>query len=603
MDEDRSDKPSKKSRLDLVSLKIKPAKIRRRLRKASRLGRQHTRRFVTRRLANLRLAKREIIGWFSVVAIVIAGTALGSSLFANANQILSATDGGTYTEGVVGSISTLNPLYATTAPENAASRLMFSSLYHYDRSGALSPDVASGVQVDKTENHYTVDLRHDVKWSDGENLTADDVLYTVKLIQNPSANVPTSLASSWRDIKIEKVNDYQLKFTLPAYAGFLGALTFPILPEHVLATTAPSDIADSEFSLNPIGSGPFDFKLLQNVDGATGEKAVYMVRNPQYYGVAPRLDRFAIHAYPSSDAIINALQLSEVTAVVDIDSKLASDNVPSNYKVENYSIDDGVFLIFNTAQPALKDVRVRKAVQLALSTAAIRDAAGSGALSLDTPIISAGVQARYHADDRDIAKSQQLLDKAGWKVRGDSRMKGKTPLTLQLKTVNNPQFARIVKVIESELQQVGIKLIVTRFDPSNHSTNFVQSVLQPRDYDLLLYELTIGSDPDQFAYWHSSQRGMDGYNFANYSNPTADAALATARDRIDPALRQAKYATFVKQWLKDVPAVGLFQQSITYAHTKKSLSIDTSAHYVSATDRYNNIANWAVKYAPVYKTP
>ncbi len=149
---------------------------------------------------------------------------------------------------------------------------------------------------------------------------------------------------------------------------------------------------------------------------------------------------------------------------------------------------------------------------------------------------------------------------------------------------------------------LGIDVHTLVIDTSDPSTNFIQ-ILQQRNYDVLLYELFIGADPDVYAYWHSSQIGSSGFNFSNYVNTTADAALASSRSRVEPDLRNAKYKTFARQWLDDAPALGLYQSVTAYISNKHVTSLDPTAKLISPTDRYANILYWSVGQETVFKTP
>ena len=130
-----------------------------------------------------------------------------------------------------------------------------------------------------------------------------------------------------------------------------------------------------------------------------------------------------------------------------------------------------------------------------------------------------------------------------------------------------------------------------------------QDILQPRNYDVLLYQLTIGGDPDVYAYWHSSQASANGFNLSNYNNAVADEALLSARSRVEPALRSAKYGTFARQWLQDVPAIGLYQATAQYVHTGAVHTIPGDTVMVSAADRYRGVLYWTVGERSVYTTP
>src|SRR5690606_14943185 len=200
-------------------------------------------------------------------------------------------------------------------------------------------------------------------------------------------------------------------------------------------------------------------------------------------------------------------------------------------------------------------------------------------------------------------KAEALLSKAGWKLVDGIRQKGKEKLTLTITTTKDEQYEKVTKGIAAQWRSLGIVIATNVIDPSMPGTNFTQNILQPRSYDVLINELSIGSDPDVYAYWHSSQIVSTGYNFSNYSNETADAALVSARSVLSPELRSAKYKTFAKLWLEDVPAIGLYQPVVVYAINQHVASVEESMPFVSAADHYPNVLDWSVRERTVYKTP
>ena len=157
--------------------------------------------------------------------------------------------------------------------------------------------------------------------------------------------------------------------------------------------------------------------------------------------------------------------------------------------------------------------------------------------------------------------------------------------------------------LAGQWRKLGIKVSTDIKDPSNPTQDFVQSTLQPRAYDALLYKLVIGVDPDVYAYWHSSQAARQGYNFANYRNGISDEALSSARGRTDPALRNEKYKAFAEQWLIDAPAIGIYQSVMQYVYRPSVQPDIRSGGVPSEADRYSNIEYWSAQQLPVYKTP
>lgn len=575
-----------------------------RVKKAEGATIRHARKFITTRLDNIRTVRRYVIGWLLLVGVMIMAVGAQFMWFRDSYQQVGAASGGTYAEAALGPIETLNPLYATSSAEISASRLMFSSLYAYDTTGHLHSDLASSIQAQPGATVYTVTLRPDVRWHDGTQLTAKDVAFTLNLIKNPETRSP--LRINWRDIGIEAKDDATVEFKLPAtYAAFPTALTFPVLPEHILKGVAPSAVRENTFSRTPVGSGPFSFRLLQSASGEAQHKVVHMVANERYYEAAPRVNRFEIHAYDTQDAIVRALRTGEVSAATDITGVDISQVDAHNYEIVSQPINSGVYALLNTTSPLLKERGIRKALQAGTDTKAIRDSIGVPVPALDTPFVAGQVRGMNDViiPPYDPARAAAILDAEGWVLKDGNRQKGEQKLSLTVMTTKNQQYEKAVDVLASQWRRLGITVQTTVVNPNDPSTNFVQDTLQPRNYDVLLYELFIGADPDVYAYWHSSQTVANGYNFANYTNKVADDALASARSRLEPDLRALKYVTFARQWIDDAPAIGLYQATSEYAYNKHIRSIDTSSKLVSSYDRYANVLDWSVNQQSVYKTP
>lgn len=604
MDKSTDDTTTKRDWKQLHKSVFDRRKMSKRLRRAETVTTRHAHRFILRRLENLRASRQHIIAWLLMVSAIIAVIGLQLGVSSGQYTVEAAIDGGTYAEGVVGKLDTLNPLYASSSAEVAASRLMFSSLYDYDNTGRLRPSVAKGLTISNEGRTYTVTLRDNVKWHDGAALTADDVVFTIETIKNPEARVRSSLAANWQSVQVRAVDARTVEFTIPAYAAFPHALTFPIVPKHILARVPVGALQESAFSRIPVGSGPFTYRLLQSADGVSTHKAVHMTANTSYFGRTPRLTRFELHAYPDNAALVSAVKAHEVTAAVDvaIDATTIS---KTGYIANAYPVDSGVYALMNTTRGFMKEQSVRAALRQAIDVNKVRKAADNDLPALDLPFITnqvAGAEA-LHAPAQDIAQADALLVKAGWKLVDGVRTKGKQQLTFTITVPKNDQYERAAHELASQLAVIGVKAPVNVVDTSAPRSNFIQDVLQARNYDMLVYELPIGADPDVYAYWHSSQLGASGYNFTNYKNGVADAALVSARDRSERQLRDAKYLIFAKQWLRDVPAIGLYQQVVTYVHNPNSVSIVDGTQLVAAPDRYSNVSHWTVDRARVYKTP
>lgn len=580
-------------------------KLFKRMKKAEKASTRHAQKFLIKRLDAIKLARRHIAQWLVLVSVLIAATGLQLTWAQASYQDIGTARGGTYAEAVVGQIDTLNPLYASTEAEVAVSRLIFSSLYSFDTAGKLSKNLAESMEIDESGKVYTIKIRSDAYWHDGEKLTAEDVAFTINLIKKPATMSP--LLINWQDVEVRSIDEVTVEFKLPAlYAAFPHALTFAVLPQHILGEIPAGAVRENTFSKYPVGSGPFSFRLLQTAGGEGGYKIVQMAAFENYFKGRAAVNRFEIHAHATKDGVTEALRRGSVNAASGVKASEMSSLGDAGYSVSRHRVNSGVYALINTSNPILKDKNVRKALQLGTDTKALRDDLPAGASRLDLPFVRGqlageGIPSAPIADQK---KATELLDKAGWKLSSDGiRQKGEDKLLLNVTTTKDDQYVKVAEGIASQWKELGVDVSVNVIDLDVPGTNFVQTVLQPRSYDVLVYELLIGADPDVYAYWHSSQVGSTGYNFSNYSNSTADAALVSARSVLDPELRNVKYKTFAELWLDDVPAIGLYQPSVIYATNRHVNSVQESMPFVSAADHYANVLDWSVRERTVYKTP
>jgi ABC-type dipeptide transport system, periplasmic component len=596
---DKND-PNKWRRLPKPSFNSKD--LSRRMKKAEGATVKHARRFVFKRLDNFREVRRHIALWVLAIGVIIGATGLQFFWYQQEYRTSAHANDGTYAEAVLGPVDTLNPIFAKSSAEESAGELLFSRLLTYDETGKLNYDLADSMKISEDQKTYTLTIRADARWSDGLYVRARDVVFTVGLLQNPATR---SNLAGWDDIKVTEVDDRTVAFTVPAvYAQFPHALRFlPILPEHSLRDIEPAQLRENTFSTTPIGSGPFTVKLLQDVDAANGRKIVHLARNDSYYRGEPKLSRIQLHVYKDADSIQHALATSEVNAASDLPVVTADSVNKERYTAENHPINSGVYALFNTQNGPLQDQKVRQALQAGTDTEAVRTSISKNLPALHLPFIGSQLSGEIPAAPAyDPVKAGALLDQAGWVLSGSIRTKDGQPLTLNIVTTKNPDFEKALDVLSSQWRSLGITITTNIVDPDDNSQNVAQNILQPRRYDVLLYQLTIGGDPDVYAYWHSSQI-TGGRNFTNYKSSAADDALSSARSRIETDLRNAKYATFARQWLTDAPAVGLYQATAQYIHTDSVHAIPAGAVLVSAADRYTTARYWTVGSHIVFKTP
>lgn len=554
---------------------------------------KHAHRFIIRRWKNLQEVRRHTSSWLLLVVLLSAAILWQTGQVAKLYSQEAPIEGTTYTEGVFGAVDNLNPIFASTPAERAASRLLFANLLRYDDKGDLVGELAQNWTVDPKENKiYTVTLRPNARWHDGAPITSKDVVYTFSVIKDADTRSP--LYSSWRNIAVEAVDERTVRFILPtAYAPFPNALAVGVLPEHVLGVLRPSELRNNSYNRTPaVASGAFTFQDLRALDNGRTHHLIRLAANPDYFLGKPKLSRFHLHAYNDRDQLVGAFRSQEVSAVSDLNTQqLRSVGRPNDAELIESPLFNGVYAFLKTTNPLLSDLRVRQALQYATDRNKVTGLMDGRVEPVTGPLLPG--QFGYKSDLRQPEVNHQqaaaLLDAAGWTLGKDGkRMKDGQPLKLQLVTISSGDYPAVAQEVMNQWSKLGISFEsqLVRAD------DFQQNVIVPRAYDVLIYEIAIGRDPDVFAYWHSSQANERGFNLSDYKSTKADDALDSARSRLDNALREAKYRAFVQQWLADVPAVGLYRPSLSYLQTKNITSFQARP-LVDPVNRYYNIRYWS----------
>ncbi len=547
---------------------------------------EHIKKNFLKRLSHVGDVRLFVIEWGLLVFALFMLALTQSFWFTESYSTNSYAYGGTYTEATLGKVNSLNPLFASTNSEKTLAKLLFLGLTASDSSGHVGNVLARSVRSDQSGKVWTVKLRSGLKWSDGADLTNADVLFTADLIKNPA--VVSNYSSNLRGVSVRETETGELAFELSSsYADFASALDFPILPKHILENVDPATLLESSFSQTPVSSGPFSYNATQTV-GTAGEAVVYLAANKNYYKGAPRISSFVVHAYPTTEEIKVALSSGVISATAELLPTDTSDVLTKSIYEKQTTINSGVYLFLNTKSGILKNKSTRKLIQTGLSVDELRTLIGDEP-ALDYPILKSQLSLEnwpeLPAHDVEAAKA------------GVAALDNKQ---LSLVTVNTGYFPTLAEDLAAQLEALGFTVSKELYEPGQE---FVVNVVANRAYDLLLYEVELGPNPDLLAYYHSSQASSTGLNLSNYNSSVADDLILSAHEAVDDAVRNAKYEAFLRRWVDDVPAIGLYQVKMSYFfdHNVKTFGEDVSL--VVPTDRFTDVRFWGVEKVAKNRTP
>lgn len=553
--------------------------------------------FLVGRYGRLMFVRRFVLLWSGLfVALLIVGV-LQLKALGQYYLVLRPVGGGIYSEGLVGNFTNANPLYATNAADTSVSRLVFSGLFKYSSNNQLVGDLATGWTLNSAQTRYTVHLRQGVKWQDGQPFTADDVLFTYRMIQSPEAQ--SSLYNNWQKIKVSVQGPSTVNFDLPnPLSSFPYSLTNGIIPEHAFKNTQPIQMRSAQFNSSPIGTGPFEWKFVE-VTGSTNaqrQQRISLAAFNGYWAGRPKLDGLNLTTFSDEQhltAAFNKKQLNAMDGLNSISDQLQKDK---SVHIYNTPLTGEVMAFFNNSTPIFSDAAVRRALVGGTDTNAVLAQLQYPVKPADEPLLAS--QLGYDKTAAQMAYSldgaKQMLDQAGWTSSGNGvRSKSGQDLSFTMAAQDTPEYTQVAQSLQGQWSQLGVKATVHYY-----SADDLQNAIIPNhQYDALLYGISLGVDPDVFAYWDSSQASLSSQghlNLSEYKSKAADQALEGARTRADPATRITKYKAFLTAWSADAPALALYQPNFLYVSRGEVFNYNDTQINGSA-DRFNNVNNWMIR--------
>jgi len=502
--------------------------------------------------------------------------------------------GGTYVEGVAGQPNRINPLFWQNQVDRDLVSLVFSGLTRIGEKGEIVPDLAESWEVDRSGRVYTFHLRPDARWHDGTPVTAEDVVFTVQVIQDPAYSGSPDLQALWATVMVEEVDGNTVRFALAEpLAPFLNYATLGILPAHLLASIPVAQLPESEFNRYPVGTGPF------RIQEVTPDHAL-LETNP-YSALQPYLSQVELRFYPDGQSALGGYERGEVMGVAEVRpedlGRIAESEGLRLYSAPRSST---VLIILNLNRPIFQDRAVRQALLLAVDREQlIQQVLGGQGLVAHSPVVP--YSWAYHPELKQYDYSPQLasdrLEDAGWvDTNGDGiRDRQGTRLEFVLATNDDPVREQLITEISRQWREVG----VLAHPVSVGSARLAEDHLRSRRFDAILYGWDSPSgDPALYPLWHSSQADEDGQNFAGFANVEADAMLERARRVPNHTIRLSSFRRFQEIFAEEVPAILLY-------HPVYNMAVDETVGGVqlgpiwTASDRFRSIDQWYVRTARI----
>ncbi len=528
-----------------------------------------------------------LLGLLLVVALLSYATYTYTSEFVPAR-------GGVFVEGVAGNPQYINPVLCQyNEVDRDLCALIFNGLLRFDQRGELQPDLAESWEVSPASDVFTFTLRPDARWHDGLRLTADDVIFTVELMQDPDLQVLPDLAVLWRSVIARKIDDRTVVFQLSEpYAAFPDYTTvrwFGVLPKHYWQRYKPRELARAQLNTQPIGSGPF---RVTEIDS----QHIRLEPVSREFEQPPYLDALEFRFYPDYQSILAAAEQGEVHGVSRIlPEYIGQAEAMADLQLFTSPMPGFTLLLFNLESanaPFLADPIIRQAIAHGIDKERLlQDVIPGVGMLADSPMLP---ESWAHNPDTpsyeyDPEKAQALLEQAGW-VDTDNdgiRELDGQPLEFILLSDDAPHSLLVNQTIASDLARIGVRAIA---QPVSF-TGLVSDFLVPRNFSAALVNWELIGDPDPYPLWHSSQISPAGQNYSGWNNRQADIAMEQARITTDRDSRRDLYYEFQKLFAQDLPAILLYYPLYTYGVSTAVNDVEVGRINEPA-ERFRTFADW-----------
>jgi len=491
-------------------------------------------------------------------------------------------------------VNSFNPIISRLYIENYVEEGIFSGLVKYDAAGDLVPDLATAVPtvrnggISADGKTITYHLRPDARWQDGVPVTASDVRFTYQLYTDPRSASP--VASTYdRVVAVDTPDAHTVVLHLRApYAPILSNMFCngafgEIVPEHILAKSR--DIARDPFDQHPIGSGPY---RLVRWDHGT---AIILAANPQYFGGEPKVREIDVEILPNSNSQLIGIEAHQLDVVTQAEpAQIASYRAISGVRVTLAPTQAETFLSYNLTRAPFDDIRVRRALAMALDRTRIAQTGFVGT-AVPAQTLIPPTNWAYDADNGavpfDPSGAARLLDAAGWRV-GPDGIRTRAGRRFEFGLVHST--SQIANTVSEEIERTWTALgadVHLRTAPRN----VLVGDIEPNGaFDVDLDAVGFDADPDRSQYTETAFEEPHGSNIARYSDADVDRWTVAALTTYDRAQRRHYYALIQRRLNRDLPYVPIAWEQFVYVENTDLRGLEPE----TVNSDFWNVQDWTI---------
>lgn len=460
----------------------------------------------------------------------------------------------------VAQYDTINPILSSNKHIQEITKIIYEPLFELDSEYKLQKCLVKD-WAKTSEVTYLLKLKEDLKWSDGQVFTADDVIFTIDILKK----TPSIYAYNVQYIiRADKIDTNTIQITIDHEIPFFEYnLIFPIMSKNYYEG---QEFTNIEKNNAPIGTGKY--KIIQN-----NNEGIILSKNENYTREELTLEKITIGKYASLGELYNAFKLGKIDIITTTNTSIENYIGTIGYNKKEVVGREYDFIAINTQNPILSFQEVRKCLSHAINRENIISTIYNNKYKVTDYPLEYGSWLKGESGDNsynpELAK--QILEQNGWVYKYNRWQKTENyyTRTLTLKLVvqaTNSTRINVAEMIKGNLEEIGIKITIIKASDAQY-----QSYIQNKNYDMILTGTTVSASPNLDTYFGTT-------NLANYNNEELQTIMNEIKNITKEDLLKEKYSKIRQIYNEDVPYIGLY-----------------SSYYAIASNwtlKGNIVANW-----------
>ena len=437
----------------------------------------------------------------------------------------------------IAEFDTINPILSNNKHVQEISKIIFEPLLEIDSEYKIKNCIAKD-WAKTSQTTYLIKIRDDIKWSDGQPLTVEDVIYTIDILKK----TPSIYAYNVQYvIRADKIDETSLQITLDHEIPFFEYnLIFPIMSKKYYEG---QEFTTTEKNNMPVGSGKY--KITRN-----DAEGITLSKNENYYEKELTLETINIGKYANLGELYNAFKLGKIDLITTTNINIENYIGTIRYNKKEVAGREYDYLAINTQNQVLSHKEVRRAISYGINRENIISSVFNNKYkTIDYPL-DYGNWLRGQEGDKTYnpGEAKKLLEEGGWTLKNNrwQKVENNRTLTINLRLVvqaTNQTRVTVAEMLKTNLEEIGIRVSIVKASDTQY-----QNYLQNKNYDIILTGTTESTSPNLETYFVSS----------NYNNEELNTILNEVKNITDENLLKEKYTRIRQIFNEEQPFIGLY---------------------------------------------